>query len=130
MNIEDLTLKQMKEIASLVNGLHCDTKVASGEEPSTLVGKPVIVRCRGAGVHYGHLVTYSGTEVTLSKSRRMWYWKAAKGHTLSGCAIHGISSESKIAGELESIVLLDACEIIPCTVAAQKLIGGSDEYNH
>ena len=103
----------------------------SEAKPATkkpLVGEWVIVRCRDAGVHYGQLVDYEGRLVTLKDSRRMWYWKAASGHTLSGCAVHGITSDSKIAAKIKTIVLPEACEIIECEQQAINSIGGADEY--
>lgn len=82
----------------------------------------VIVRCRDAGVHFGIYVKHSGREVTLKDSRRLWYWKAASGISLSAVAQVGIASESKIANKVGAIILLDACEIIPCTAAAAASI--------
>ena len=103
---------------------------SSGKE-KRLIGEKVIVRCRDAGVHFGELVDYEGCEVVLKDSRRMYYWKAAKGHTLSGCALHGITDESKISGKLQKDhILPEACEIIPCSDIAAASIGGSDEYNN
>lgn len=94
-----------------------------------LIGQAVIIRCKDAGVHYGILEDYEGRTVTLSKSRRMWQWKAASGHTLSGCAVNGIdNTNSKIAAEISTIVLPEACEIIECTEKAIATIGDADEY--
>lgn len=125
MNIDDLTVGQVREIAAMVNSQSCDKP-----KSSSISGQKVIVRCRDAGVHFGTLASYEGREVKLSDSRRMYYWKAAKGHTLSGCAIHGITSDSKITGAVKSIILLDACEIIPCTEDAAKSIGDADEHRN
>lgn len=95
-----------------------------------LIGQFVIVRSRDSGVHAGTLVSIQDRTVRLTGSRRLWYWKAAKGHTLSGVALHGINtSASKIAGELGEIVVLDACEIIPTTAAAGQSILGAPEYD-
>lgn len=83
----------------------------------------VIVRCRDAGVHFGTYVSHSGREVHLTDSRRMWRWFAAKGISLSECATAGIDAKkSKIAAPVGRIVLLDACEIIPCTAEAAASI--------
>ena len=94
-----------------------------------MIGEYVIVRCRDAGVHAGVLVDYNGREVVLKKSRRLWYWKCKNGHTLSGAGLHGITDESKIAGELPKIVLGDACEIIPTTATAEMSIRDASEHN-
>ncbi len=53
-----------------------------------LIGRHVIIRATGAGVHAGILEAYDGQTVRLSSSRRLWRWSAAKGHTLSGVALH------------------------------------------
>ena len=91
-----------------------EAEAGTTTEKCSLKGKAVIVRCRDAGVHFGYLVGYEGRVVELRNSRRMWKWWAASEHSLSGVARCGINqSKSKIAGELESIILQDACEIIP-----------------
>lgn len=83
-----------------------------------LIGTYVIVRCRDAGVHAGVLQAQKGREVRLTESRRLWYWKCRKGHTLSGVALHGLAKGSRIASEVSDITLLDACEIIATTEEA------------
>jgi len=120
--IEEILEKEIKEM------LGGEPKEIT-EKPSCLIGQKVIVRCRDAGVHYGTLVSYDGREAVLRDSRRMWYWTCKKGHTLSGCAIHGISDSSKIAGRLEAIILTETCEIIKCTKEASESIEGAEEHN-
>lgn len=95
-----------------------------------LIGRHVIIRSNYAGVHAGILTAAGpGGKVRLSASRRLWYWWAAQGHTLTGVALHGLKAEkSKIAGALPDIVILDACEIIPTTAQAQASIEGAPTY--
>lgn len=98
------------------------TKKKTTNKTKPMFGK-VIVRCRDAGVHYGTYISHNGREVKLTKSRRMWRWFAAQGISLSDVAVHGINqSKSKIASEVLSIILLDACEIIPVTPDAARTI--------
>ncbi len=86
-------------------------------------GTPVIVRARDAGVHFGLYQGHLGREVTLTSSRRLWYWKCAEGISLSGVATVGIDQKvSKIAAQVERIDILDACEIIPVTERAAASI--------
>ena len=93
------------------------------------IGKFVIVRCRDAGVHAGILKEYSGRGCTLSKSRRLWYWKSGdKEHTLSGVARAGLADGCKIAGEVD-IILTENCEIIQTTAKAKKSIQSYGVYN-
>lgn len=118
MNYEDLTLKQIKEIAELF-------KATQQVTPSqkVLIGEYVIVRCRDAGVHAGILQSYDGREAVLKESRRMWYWKCADNQKyLSGCAVAGIHSDSKIGVPISLTVLTETCEIIACTSQAAKTI--------
>lgn len=122
MDIKDL--ERLIELGKLFEG-KSETKTDNHDNP--MIGEKVIVRCRDAGVHFGTLVSYQGREVLLKNSRRMWYWKAKTGHTLSGCAVNGIK-DSKISASVSSITLLDACEIIQCTGKASKSIGDTDEY--
>ncbi len=95
-----------------------------------LIGQYVIIRSRDSGVHAGTLASAKDRTVRLTGARRLWYWKAAKGHTLSGVALHGLDTAgSKIAGELGEVVVLDACEIIPTTAAARQSILGAPEHD-
>ena len=117
MNIEDLTIKQARELASLFgsavksesSGLNC------------MIGQKVIVRTYSAGNWFGLLEQKSGNEVILQNARRMWYWKAAEGISLSACALYGVDKSSKII-EPVAHIWLEAIEIIPCSADAIKSI--------
>jgi len=86
-----------------------------------MVGKYVIVRCRDAGVHSGTLEAHNGRECVLTDSRRLWYWKpAAAKKFLSGVAVAGLDKASKLGATVERIHLTEDCEIIQCSVAAEK----------
>lgn len=88
-----------------------------------------IIRCRNAGVHCGEVVERRGIEVTLAKSRRLWYWKVAgRLSFLCGLATNGPAPESKIGIELPEITLLDACEIIPCSAVAEEAFRQAKTY--
>jgi hypothetical protein len=123
MNIEDLTIKQARELATMFGGSQSAPPAIS----NGMIGKYVIARCRDAGVHAGVLESYNGRECVLSESRRLWYWKAAKGAFLSGVAVHGLSNESKI-GDPIRVHLTENCEIIECSDVAQKSIRGAKRY--
>lgn len=110
MNINDLTLGQIKEICTLVGakqnestGLNC------------MIGKKVIIRTYSAGVWFGELIQKDRNEVILKNARRMWTWWAKEGISLSSVAAHGIKeNKSKIAESIDC-VWLEAIEIIPCS---------------
>ena len=110
-------IEQLKELLSLL-----------GDDPQTpgaasdKIGQYVIVRCRDAGVHAGVLTSATGRACSLTESRRLWYWKPANNATfLSGVAVHGLHSDSKI-GEPVDIDLTENCEIIKCTAEAEASI--------
>ena len=79
----------------------------------------VLIRTYSAGVHFGYLKERDDKEVTLRKSRRIWYWKGAC--SLSQIAVDGVSvpNDCKIAMEVDSITLTEAIEIIPITEKAK-----------
>lgn len=114
-----IEIAKIPELIALLNG---DAPSASPASP--LVGSHVIVRSRDSGVHAGTLVAIAGRHVSLNNARRLWYWKAAKEHTLSAVALHGLGSGSKIASAVSRIEILDACEITPTTAGAQAGIEG------
>lgn len=83
-----------------------------------MIGRFVIIRCRDAGVHCGTLVAVAGRTVELSDARRIHFWRGA--NTLNEMAIGGCAKQSRISEPVESILLLEACEVIPCTEKAAK----------
>lgn len=89
-----------------------------------LQGSFVIVRTRDAGVHAGNLLSVDGDTVMLSDARRLWRWWAAKSISLSGVALHGLSSrnDNRIGGVLSHMAIRGWCEILPCSAAAAKSI--------
>lgn len=89
---------------------------------NTNVGKKVLIRGNRSGVEFGELVSQNGSEVTLKNARRIWYWNGAA--SLSQLAKDGTSNPSncKFTVFVDSITILDAIEIIPCTVKAIKSI--------
>jgi hypothetical protein len=119
MNIEELTLKQIREIATLVNGT---VQQPAQRAAHPFIGKYVIARCYAAGVHAGTVMSVDGEEVLLKDSRRLWSWKAKDGVALSGVAQTGVQSGCKIDVVNPEIYLTGVCELIPCSVAAKESI--------
>ena len=119
MNIDDLTIKQVRELQSLV--LSPQQPQSNGGLPYQM-GKKVIIRTYSAGVWYGTLSQKEGNEVVLVDARRLWSWWAAESISLSGVAVYGIKQDkSQIAPKVDG-VWLEAIEIIPTTETAQKSI--------
>lgn len=90
-----------------------------------MVGRYVIARCSGAGVHAGVLTsaTPDGGSVILTNARRLWRWRAKDGVALSGVAIHGIVADDSIIDTMvPEIALIGVVELIPTTEAARESI--------
>ena len=87
-----------------------------------LIGKKVIVRGDRSGVFFGTLAQRDNREVTLNDCRRIWYWEGAA--SISQMAQDGVKKPErcKFTITVDSIVILDAIEIIPCTDQAIKSI--------
>ena len=121
MNIEELTLKQIREIAQLVNGTVARPAAFA---PHPMIGKYCIARCYSAGVHAGTVESVDGENVVLSNSTRLWSWKAKDGVALSGVAQNGITDKSKLDTINPQIYLTGVCELIPCSLIAAESING------
>ncbi|MCJ7521628.1 MAG: hypothetical protein MUP21_05385 [Dehalococcoidia bacterium] len=62
--------------------------------------------------------------MTLSGARRLWSWAGA--NTLNEVALRGVGDGSRVSEPVPSILLLEAIEVIPCSLAAQaNLVGQS-----
>ena len=117
MNINDLTIGQAKELASMFGN-----KSTESTGLNCMTGKKVIIRTYSAGVWFGELGQKDRNEVILLNARRMWTWWVKEGISLSSVAVHGIKKDqSKIAEAVDS-VWLEAIEIIPCTETAINII--------
>lgn len=86
--------------------------------------KFVIVRTYSAGVFAGELETRNGQEVTLKNARRIWYWTGAA--SLSQLAMEGTKApkECKFPCLVDSVILLQAIEILDTTEQARESILG------
>lgn len=79
-----------------------------------MVGQKVLVRTYSAGVHFGTLVSRSGTECQLTDARRIWRWRGA--NSLHEAALRGIDKAySRISEPVAEITLTEAIEVIPVT---------------
>jgi hypothetical protein len=96
----------------------------------TNIGKKVIIRGDRSGVEYGELVAHNGSEVTLHNARRIWYWEGAA--SLSQLAKDGTAKplNCRFTVYVDSITILDAIEIIPCSIKAIKSIEGVEEWKY
>lgn len=120
MNLEDLTIKQARELAEMF-GSNQQSHANIGKH---FVGMYCIARCYSAGVHAGEVVAVDGENVILKDSRRLWGWKAADGIALSGVAQHGIKAGSKLDVVNPTIYLAGVCELIPVADGVREKIHG------
>lgn len=87
-----------------------------------------IVRCDRSGVFAGNIVERNGQEVTMSGARCLWYWDGAA--SLMQLAKEGTSKplSCNFTVSVDSLTVLDAIEILPCTEAAENSIRGVSEW--
>ena len=87
-----------------------------------------IVRAERAGVFAGTIKERNGSEVTMTDTRRLWFWDGAA--SLSQLAVEGTSKPQncKFTVVVPEITLLGAIEIIPCTEEAEASIKGVKEW--
>lgn len=93
-----------------------------------MIGKKVIIRGDRSGVFFGTLVEKNGQEVKLTNCRRLWFWSGAA--SLSQLAVDGVANPQncKFTVTVDEIVILDAIEIIPCSVKAVESITSTREW--
>lgn len=91
-------------------------------------GKYVIVRGDRSGVFAGTLEERNGREVTLTQCRRLWYWAGAASDFQ--IAMEGVKkpNECNFTVTVDSIIILDAIEIIPATAKAEANIKAVPEW--
>ncbi len=87
-----------------------------------------IVRADRAGVFFGEIESRTGSEVTMRKVRRIWWWSGA--NSLSQLAVDGTQEpeKCKFTVTVESMIILGVIEIIPCTDMATKSISEVPEW--
>jgi hypothetical protein len=113
VNIEDLTLKQIRELTALF-GTQPQTQSASSHP---MLGRRCLIRTYSAGVHIGDVMRVDGMEVHLKNALRLWKWEGG-GLSLSAVANNGIKGGR--LNETGEVYLTNAIEIIPTTPDAEK----------
>lgn len=84
--------------------------------------KKFIVRAINAGVFYGTIKERNGNEVTMTNARCLWYWDGAA--SLMQLAMEGVTAPQncKFTVPADEVIILDVCEILPCSEKAVKCI--------
>jgi hypothetical protein len=94
MNIDDLTIKQAREIAAMVNGVAMSAKVGcivakSGPE------RAVLVTTAHRGVFFGYATETDGETIKLRAARNAIYWPASNKGFL-GLAADGPAKDARV----------------------------------
>jgi hypothetical protein len=81
-----------------------------------------IVRCDRSGVFYGEIEKRDRQDVIMKNARCLWRWYGAA--SLMQMALEGVKQpkDCKFTVTVDSLEVLDAIEILPCTDAAVKSI--------
>lgn len=111
MNIDELTLGQIKQLQSVIGA------PASIYLCHPMLGKRCLIRTYSAGVHIGDVKSIDGMEVLLENSLRLWKWEGG-GLSLSSVANEGIKGGR--INKTGTIYLTQAIEFIPTTEKAEK----------
>ena len=113
MNINELTVGQVKELQAMLGGVK-----TKAENP--MLGKRCLVRTYSAGVHIGNVSWINpenAMECKLENALRLWKWEDG-GLSLSAVASNGISGgRLNRTGE---VMLTNAIEYIPTTKKAEE----------
>ena len=122
MSLEELTLREIKEAASLLKN------TTKPNIDDTFAGQKVMVRTYSAGVHFGTLVAKQGQSVILKDSRRVYSWSGAA--TLSQLAQEGSKNlkDCKICMTIPQIQLDRVIETQPMSVLAIDILYGASAW--
>lgn len=116
MNIDEITLGQIKQLQSLFN---TSQNTQTNDKDVPFIGKYCIIRTRNAGVIFGKVLDAGTGFVHMTESRRLWR-HVSEDRSLSwyeGVAISGLGDESRISGEVERFINEDY-ELVLCTEKA------------
>ena len=106
MDLNNLTLGQIKELQSIFTGVKPENKSSMLQ---SYIGKYVICRTRNEGINSGVVVNIDETGVILKDARRFWYHepKDKKLSWYEGVAISGVSENSKLSAPVEKVIIED-----------------------
>jgi hypothetical protein len=121
MDINELTLKQIKQIQALFSvPAIVGTVEGFKPEPHPMLGKRCLIRTYSAGVHIGDVVWINpenAMEVKLANALRLWKWTDG-GLSLSAVAKNGIKGGR--LNKTVDVMLTNAIEYIPTTREAEE----------
>lgn len=93
-----------------------------------MIGKYCIIRGTYSGVFAGTVKEIKGQQVLAEKVRRIWYWDGAA--SISQLAKSGTAAPEncKFTVRVDSTLIMDVIEIIPCTAEAMESIEAVKEW--
>ena len=88
----------------------------------------VIVRGDRSGVFFGELKERIGQEVELRNARKLWFWSGAA--AVEQIAKDGVKNPGvcKFTVSVDSMIITDAIQVIPCTSGAAENIMAVKEW--
>ena len=125
MNINDLTLGQVKELQAMLFSSNSKSSIHSRN-----IGRYVIVRSRIEGINAGYVVEADETGIVLKDARRLHYHKPADKDLAwyEGVAISGLGDGCRVSPCPDEKVIVEDYSITVCTEAAKKSIEGYKAY--
>ncbi len=125
INIDDLTLGQIKQISALTRG-SVITAQPSSDVYSSYIGKYVIVRSRNEGINAGIVKAADSTGIVLQEARRIYFHRPKDTDMCwyEGVAESGLSDDSKISIPVEEKVIIEDYSITLCSDKGKKSISG------
>ncbi len=126
MNLDDLTIGQLKDLQTLIGG-RSENK---SDIFKKMIGEYVVVRSRNEGINAGFLEDADETGCVLKDCRRLWWHKpAVKSESwYEGVCNHGLSDDSKVSAAVERKVIVEDYSIVQCTDKAKISIQGAVSY--
>ena len=119
MNIDELTLGQIREIQNIGFIKNNDSKIYS-----RYTGMYVIVRSINEGINAGFVIVCDETGIVLEKVRRLHYHKPLdkKLSWYEGVAESGLGDGCRVSCEVAEKAIIEKYSILLCTEKASKSI--------
>lgn len=127
MNIDDMTIGQAKQLASLFGS----TGPSDGAGvAASMVGKWVLVRSRNEGINFGRVIAADSAGVVLAEAQRLWYHKPAskKAAWYEGVAKYGPSSDTKVSCVVSEKAIIEDYSMTECTEEAKEMLKELEVY--
>ncbi len=125
MDIDNLTLGQMRDIARIVAGIDGGATTAEPKAVNTTHDPiPVVVCTDKRGVVFGYTDDVSARPITLTKARMCLYWSVDVGGVF-GLGERGPSKDSKVSAVLPSVSLEGVTAIFSVDPAAERAWNGA-----